>query len=689
MNTLTKALDANSDLATAIKYDDIDFLKFVVARYPETKRLAESANASPEGNQQLRPGALTYAVFENVDVNVIEAERTLISILLLKDVLTDERTHFEHLSKEGYIKLRSYTYAVLTTIEQVESVLYALACNDLGKTHSLRNLLNYIGPSTEDHDQLLARLVIKCPRLFPGMHLLTQEQRAYYIDGLLADFNLGQFVQGESLPYNLIGIQQLSDKARNLRLLVELYDFAGAVTYNGQFNDNALSTYLSAIQHLTTEPLDGSYERYIYSRAPDQFHADFGLAMGRLIAQARFTDPEDCKLLDSVFRELPRHIAETLLGELNCAWKKGKKPIMLYYAPAVFANAIKALGKKDGLRHALFSLAAEYQAARNRLSAALKKPEVVDIRPTALQMTKLIQNNSKRLSSLRTEESVAFIGIGGGSDCIQAAILSQLITGCACVISIRSAKTASQGANGELGVDRSISNVFNISPDVFEIRLKTTGSGRVLEPLSVELGIMTYMIIDREDGKLSSKIQDVLDDCGSISKIYAIDTGGDSLYSRAYTKHSTRATPDQDHCSLLAIAELGIESYSVIVAKGVDSPDYADAILFMAEATEYTFDQCEKEFILERYKSIRLDGSDDTRYGKTCFAWQAALRGERGNVTLPLPERIINDAVNPWNPIVNVTDTMANVHVMELSKHLTSIGLMPDVNLMNEADGRL
>lgn len=279
----------------------------------------------------------------------------------------------------------------------------------------------------------------------------------------------------------------------------------------------------------------------------------------------------------------------------------------------------------------------------------------------------------------------AFIGIGGGSDCIQASILAILSGKPACVLSIRANKTSSQGNSGQIGEERTVNNHGGeVARGVVRILPETTGSGRFLE--SIPAGkLPVYLVIDYKDGKLHEQIQSALNDFGGVDTVIGIDTGGDSLY-RTTVSDATKATPDQDLESLKAICRLeGQSVFSYVVAKGIDSPDYADHVLSQARAIPINFLETEKQRILDLYAEFEMDGSHPDRYGKTPFAWQAALRGETGTVRLPLPEKIINDPRNPWNPYVNVTPEMARCYVMRAEDHLNAITQPSPVSALKPA----
>ena len=271
-----------------------------------------------------------------------------------------------------------------------------------------------------------------------------------------------------------------------------------------------------------------------------------------------------------------------------------------------------------------------------------------------------------------------FIGIGGGSDCVQAAILAQLSDGENCFASIRRNKLGSQIGNEKIGGDRTVidhgGEVSYPNSGVYRIEKDTKGSGRFLENLAAN-DLPSYLIIDNEDGRLRQQIQLVMFDFKNVDTVIGVDTGGDALYKVEQAEDiQGKTTPDQDICSLLALARVkNVDLYSVIVAKGVDTPPYADEVLKKANADYIELEEDQINKVLNLYKKYELDGSNENLYGKTPFAWQAALRGEIGKVKIPLPESVINHPTNPWNPIVNIEKDTRGIYIMKVEEHVKAI----------------
>ena len=99
-------------------------------------------------------------------------------------------------------------------------------------------------------------------------------------------------------------------------------------------------------------------------------------------------------------------------------------------------------------------------------------------------------------------DNTVVIGMGGGSDCKQAAILAKILrqkgVKCNNVISIRTNKTSSQDSKGNMGQERKVKNPARIvDADIYLVSTETIGSGRFLENIPAkELNV--YLIIDRE-----------------------------------------------------------------------------------------------------------------------------------------------------------------------------------------------
>lgn len=272
----------------------------------------------------------------------------------------------------------------------------------------------------------------------------------------------------------------------------------------------------------------------------------------------------------------------------------------------------------------------------------------------------------------------AVIGMGGGSDCIQASILAKILQQkgiqCSDVISIRTNKTTSQDTKGKMGEERTVQNPLRIvDDDTYLISSETTGSGRFLENIPAK-DLNVYLIIDREDGNLKHKIEKVLEDIGEGETLIGVDTGGDVLYPLIERSNQSISTPDQDRRVLETINSIqGINKKCCIVGIGIDSPDCADIILQNANASYFEPDKETKKFILDTYTMWDMNGDNEKRFGKTPLSWQQALKGRTGVVCLNIPTRYVLDRKNPWIPFVNIQSATSGMFFMDAKKCLDAI----------------
>jgi hypothetical protein len=215
-----------------------------------------------------------------------------------------------------------------------------------------------------------------------------------------------------------------------------------------------------------------------------------------------------------------------------------------------------------------------------------------------------------------------------------------------------------------------------VTEDVYKIGLESTGSGRFLENLPAQY-FSSYLAIDKVDGSLGAKLQTTIEHLKDVDTIIAVDTGGDSLYKAENDESSAfKTTPEQDLRVLETLNNLKLQNIkllSSVIAVGIDSPDYASEILESSHAAYHSPTEAEAEFIQKTYQDWDFQGGNKDRYGKTPFAWQASLRGNSGQVLIPLPTHLVFSETNPWNPFVNVTVTTKEIFLMELGAHVASL----------------
>lgn len=418
------------------------------------------------------------------------------------------------------------------------------------------------------------------------------------------------------------------------------------------------------------------------------------------------------------YLKLPVQVKEMLTKELT---KDGinNKGILLYYVPATLSNAInyfKKNGDINAISNAMNVLLpifaniygltkakiCNYKSAHGLCTSFIadvaekaKKPLEMFNYKVAFENVnndfyvrcepiEQIKVNVTEKTSIISGSNVVVVALGGGSDCIQAAMVGKfLLKGCKNVISIRTKNTSSQNEKGEMNKQRKISNPKEVLAEgVYLCDIETNGEGRFFENMPSQIGMNSYLVIDEEDGKLFYKIQTVIEHIrknvgDNIDTILGVDTGGDCLYPIKKDSINAETTPDQDRTGLEAIMQfenLGFKVFNCIVAPGIDSPNgITTEILTKANAIAYLPTAQESEEILEMYYKWNMTGKDVKKFGKTSLIWQAALKKKRGLVTVNIPLQNVLSDDNPWIPTVTITDISEMIIFMKTSNCINAI----------------
>lgn len=347
----------NDAIRSFLGPDALSHLRQSIFSYPEMRLLIGPATASPEGPRTLPSGSWSEQAFfpAQPSLGAVEAERTLAGLAFLRSALLGERERFPKLSEERFAHLRAWISPLLDSIDDLRFVHYSLACNDLGKTQPMEQLAEELFPGhAMDHDQLLAAVVQNDPERFEGLRALPLPQRTAYAQSLSLNLNLGQLVQGECLPESLAPFFKLDPSIRRLRLIAELFDFAGAAghvqpQHSLLLGDEAWLAFHLAIETLnaSTEPHE-AYRSYIAGRARQAMLPDLdAYPLGRLAAMARVFDPRDAQAIQASWGKLSTSMRAELSHELHAEGSNPSPGILLYYAPAAISSAARELGSLE------------------------------------------------------------------------------------------------------------------------------------------------------------------------------------------------------------------------------------------------------------------------------------------------------------------------------------------------------
>ena len=382
-----------ADLERLMGQNEVDFLEEISYVFaPETTMLAGPAVPSPEHNPTLKPESLAYQVFKGetlIHDTAVEADRTFTGLLLYRAVRIFQKQKpaaFPNLSDAEYADLVTFTNNIVDTEHDEEIMLYALAAQDLGKTlEIMKHHTTRFSEAARDHDHLLFELTRTHPELFEGFQKLPAQSQQRYLEGLDGDLNLGQMVQGENLPCNLSKMMGLDAKTRSIRLLTELYDFAGATGHvkpgiSILLNSDNLFAYKASIDALQQNDALSAYASYMTLRGQktglikvgDDIKSDSDkFALCRLAALSRAFDEEKGEAIHKAWMDMPRAEREYLAYEMSLTGldPNAQRGVLIYYSPGMMTNAIIATNSfEEGVALSLKALCNVYRSARKIVS---------------------------------------------------------------------------------------------------------------------------------------------------------------------------------------------------------------------------------------------------------------------------------------------------------------------------------
>ncbi|HUC88901.1 MAG TPA: DUF1152 domain-containing protein [Candidatus Paceibacterota bacterium] len=715
----------------------VELVKNLTNKYPEMEWLTGNVDSTPEASISGQvEGTVGKQIFSNLDKkDLIEFDRTAVGILTLYwadngdyDSFTACQKEPTKLTKESFKKLQEYSKSILQNQEDIEAMETFMVINDLGKIKGVvENITEKSGIKDIDHDKMLLIGLEKHPEISPSFQKLSSHHKELILNGLKTKFNIGQFIRGESMPASLEGLKDVDQESLRFYLLHSLYDMAGAA---GQFVQNGsvvmteplykdFSSAVDLVEKLGQgKTADEAYNSYLNQKAENLGFNPLSpedRAMTRICCMLSISNIEQAQEVKKIFSELPKNTHAILEADLNKKGTDDGLATLIYYAPSFLLNLQKKFNDnkepdafKKALSLGLTTLARVFQEARiankgkedngiytvmasslakvatenpDKLSKQEIKLKIIgnDAEVELIGVPEINKDKFTKIANL-TEISgkrIIPIGIGGGSDCIQASLLAEMLKKsgkeCPCVVSIRTEKTESLSNNGKVGDKRVIENYGEeIKKGVYLITPETTGSGRFLENIPTH-DVPVYLVIEQESINLSEQINFVLEKVGGIDTIVAVDTGGDALYSST-NKNEAETTPNQDLRSLKAINDLsGVQKISCEIAVGIDTPANGESILLSANAKYYEPTTEEIKLILEKYKEWQMDGSNDSRYGKTPLAWQKALQDKFGFQEVDLPTKVVLDKNNPWKPFIHTQPSTKGMFFMDIENHLRSI----------------
>lgn len=317
-------------------------MNYSISNAPELEWLkAKSINGTPEG----------------ADIDDKEFRRTWCSIELLEAVLNGDYAAFSdcqpeevRITRKSFSEICSYVNSALKTVDDRIAMMAYLVINDLGKVEDfvakINDTMNF---ESADHDKVLFEGLRAHPEFSPTFNALDAKYQELILNGLATCFNMGQFVQCENLPASLVPLTQIDKESLDFYMIHVLFDIAGAaghVNSNGSLICNELywkkfSWALEAIYKMTDNE-SGPVEAYNdYLIKTMEFFGVTSPVVGKLCNMIRVSSPEEAEQVRLAYDNLREPVRINLEKELAATGIGDDTAILMYYAPAMFQNALR------------------------------------------------------------------------------------------------------------------------------------------------------------------------------------------------------------------------------------------------------------------------------------------------------------------------------------------------------------
>ncbi len=378
------------------------FLSEIASRFPELKYYGTLCDATPDLAVDIPspPKSLVDAVFgaEEVQswINKNEREgytkiaainRCLLRLIYLRSLMRHDRKYFPLIAPErlNYIS-KNLVVLCCQDEETFTFLVLSIILDALGRTEVIRNEIAKLRINPDHghefhygHDEYWRSFInhfkhSKGKRrksfdsLIPSFKKLSKENQDLYYSNIATNtFNLGAFVQGESVPYCLHELFQERQDCR-IRLLVLLISFL-PIQFNDKFEavgfTNAMyDQFTTALTVITEAKLNEgdevekfsceAYKKYLRLNAqmvgvPAEIPAKDEketLALHRIVALSRSRFPIHWRKVWFVWRKLPQKVKNKLIHYMTVTgFEEGHVSIYIYYAPAIISNTMKAAQK--------------------------------------------------------------------------------------------------------------------------------------------------------------------------------------------------------------------------------------------------------------------------------------------------------------------------------------------------------
>ena len=360
----------------------IEAIKFIIKNYPEMQWLTKDTNATPEmeiGNdKKITLGEQIYPNFKKD--NLTEFNRTAVGILVLQWILQNDYENFtacqnnsEKLSPESFEQLRQYVKKIVPNNEAADAMITYMVINDLTKIKSVvAKIQQKSGIQDVNHDKLLLIALRDYPEISPSFQRLSPKYQELILNGLSAEFNMGQYIFQENFPADLTGLKKLSQNELNFYMIHFLCDVDGVLGHLKQDGSAILTEDYWKIFNLAQNSLSELSKGKTEKEANEIYLDSFGklieidnnnktsTAIKKLCCMLKIYNKDGAQTFLRVFNNLPENIKNILVRELNKNGIDDGFAIRIYYAPALVRTMMSHKKTTEGL----IVLAHIYQKAR-------------------------------------------------------------------------------------------------------------------------------------------------------------------------------------------------------------------------------------------------------------------------------------------------------------------------------------